>query len=127
MSAGPSHSLLVTDEPDRARLRELQAELDALLDAIAGLEMELDEARAQLAQFERDYEGRVHVERAAITRVEGVLRHLERWAALLDRCRAEEIAARAERVDAQREREARRLGMVRPRERAYVISVLPSD
>lgn len=109
MSAGPSHSLLVTDEPDRARLRELQAELDALLDAIAGLEMELDEARAQLAQFERDYEGRVHVERAAITRVEGVLRHLERWAALLDRCRAEEIAARAERVDAQREREARRL------------------
>jgi len=109
MSAGPSHSLLVTDEPDRARLRELQAQLDALLDAIAGLEMELDEARARLARFERDYEGRVHVERAAITRVEGVLRHLERWAALLDRTRAAEITARAERLDAQREREARRL------------------
>lgn len=110
MSASSSPALLVPDEPDRARLRGLQQKLAALLDAIAGLEMELDEARARLAAFERDYEGRVHVERAAVARVEGVLRHVERWAALLDRRgRADDIAARAERLDAQRARETQRL------------------
>ncbi|MEO7591404.1 MAG: hypothetical protein ABI134_09350, partial [Byssovorax sp.] len=109
MDARSSDSLLVTDEPDRARLRELQAALDALLDEIAGLEMELDEARAELAAFERAYEDRLRAERAAMTRVHGVIRHFERWAALLDRCRAAEIAERAERLDAQRDRETRRL------------------
>lgn len=109
MDARSSDSLLVTDEPDRARLRELQAALDALLDEIAGLEMELDEARAELAAFERTYEDRLRAPRAAMTRVHGVIRQLERWAALLDRCRAAEIAARAARLDAQRERETQRL------------------
>ncbi len=109
MDASISDSLLVTDEPDRARLRELQAWLDALLDEIAGLEMELDEARAELAAFERTYEDRLRVERAAMTRVHGVIRHFERWAALLDRCRAAEIAERATLLDAQRDRETRRL------------------
>jgi hypothetical protein len=109
MNAGLSHSLLVTDEPDRARLRAVEAARDALLDAIAGLEMELDEARARLAAFEREYEGRLRAERAAMTRVHGVIRHFERWATLLDRCRAAELAERAARLDAQRDREARRL------------------
>jgi hypothetical protein len=109
MTAGASRSLLVADEPDRARLRELQAALDALLDEIVGLELALDEARAALAQFERDYEGRLRVERAAMTRVQGVIRQLERWASLLDRFRAAEIAERAARLDAQRDREAARL------------------
>ena len=109
MTVGASRSLLVADEPDRARLRQLQAALDALLDEIVGLELALDEARAALAQFERDYEGRLRVERAAMTRVQGVIRHLERWASLLDRFRAAEIAERAARLDAQRDREAARL------------------
>jgi hypothetical protein len=109
MIAGRSHSLLVADEPDRARLRELQAALDALLDEIVGLELALDEARAALAQFERDYEGRLHVERAAMTRVQGVIRQLERWASLLDRFRSADLAERAARLDAQRERETARL------------------
>ncbi|MFS8071835.1 MAG: hypothetical protein ACMG6S_36150, partial [Byssovorax sp.] len=109
MDASSSDSLLVADEPDRATLRELQAALDALLDEIAGLEMELDEARAELAAFERTYEDRLRAERAAMTRVHGVIRHFERWAALLDRCRAAEIAERATRLDAQRDRETRRL------------------
>lgn len=116
MDAGLSHSLLVTDEPDRAKLREAQAALDALLDAIAGLEMELDEERARLAAFEREYEGRLRAPRAAMTRVHGVIRHFERWATLLDRCRAAEIAARAERLDAQRDRETRRLDEERRRD-----------
>lgn len=105
MDAPSSQSLLVSDEPDRARLRELQAALDALLDEIAGLEVELDEARAELAAFEGVYEDRLRVPRAAMTRVHGVIRQLERWAALLDRCRAADLAARAERLDVQRDRE----------------------
>jgi hypothetical protein len=109
MDASSSSSLLVTDEPDRARLRELQALLDALLDEIAGLEVELDEARAELAAFEGVYEDRLRGPRAAMTRVHGVIRQLERWAALLDRCRAADLAARAERLDAQRDRETQRL------------------
>jgi hypothetical protein len=109
MTAGRSHSLLVADEPDRARLRELQQSLDALLDAIVGLELALDEARAELAQFERDYEARLHFERAEMTRVQGVIRQLERWASLLDRFRSADLAARAERLDAQRDRETQRL------------------
>ncbi len=119
MDATSSSSLLVTDEPDRARLRELQAALDALLDEIAGLEMELDEARAELAAFESVYEDRLRPARAATARVHGVIRHFERWAALLDRCRAADIAARAERLDAQRDRETQRLAEEeRPREEA---------
>lgn len=109
MTASRTHSLLVVDEPDRARLRELQATLDALLDEIVGIELSLDEARAALAQFERDYEGRLHVERAAMTRVQGVIRQLERWAALLDRFRSTDLAERAARLDAQRDRETQRL------------------
>ncbi len=109
MTAGRSHSLLVADEPDRARLRELQQSLDALLDAIVGLELALDEARAELARFERDYEARLHAEGAEMTRVQGVIRQLERWAALLDRYRAADLTARAERLDAQRDRETQRL------------------
>ena len=109
MDASSSSSLLVTDEPDRARLRELQAALDALLDEIAGLEMELDEARAELAAFESVYEDRLRAARAAMARVHGVIRHFERWAALLDRCRAADLAARAERLDAQRDRETQHL------------------
>ena len=109
MTSGRTHSLLVVDEPDRARLRELQATLDALLDEIVGIELSLDEARAALAQFERDYEGRLHVERAAMTRVQGVIRQLERWAALLDRFRSADLAERAARLDAQRDRETQRL------------------
>jgi hypothetical protein len=109
MTAGRSHSLLVTDEPDRARLRELQGTLDALLDEIVAIELSLDEARAALAQFERDYEGRLRAERAAMTRVQGVIRQLERWASLLDRFRSAEIAERAARLDAQRDRETQRL------------------
>ncbi|MEP7122047.1 MAG: hypothetical protein ABJE95_14100 [Byssovorax sp.] len=109
MNAGRSRSLLVADEPDRARLRELQATLDALLDAIVGLELALDEARAALVQFERDYEGRLRAERDEMTRVQGVIRQLERWASLLDRFRAAEIAERAARLDAQRDRETQRL------------------
>ena len=116
MDAPSPDSLLVTDEPDRARLRELQAALDALLDEIAGLEMELDEARAELAAFESTYEDRLRAPRAATARVHGVIRQLERWAALLDRCRAAELAARAERLDAQRDRETRRLEEERLRE-----------
>src|SRR5512132_320194 len=108
MDAPSSDSLLVTDEPDRARLRELEAALDALLDEIAGLEMELDGARAELAAFERTYEDRLRAPRAAMSRVHGVIRQLERWAALLDRCRAAELAARAAILDAQRDRETRR-------------------
>ena len=115
MTAGRSHSLLVTDEPDRARLRELQAALDALLDDIVAHELSLDEARAALAQFERDHERRLHVERAAMTRVQGVIRQLERWAALLDRFRSAELAERAARLDAQRDRETQRLEEDRPR------------
>src|SRR4051812_28423682 len=105
MEARRPHSLLVTDEPDRAKLRDLEAALDALLDAIAGLEVTLDEARARLAKFEQDYEDRLRVEQAALSRVHGVLRHFERWASLLDSCRAEDVTARAERIDAQRDRE----------------------
>lgn len=117
MDATSSSSLLVTDEPDRARLRDLQAALDALLDEIAGLEMELDEARAELAAFESLYEDRLRAARAATARVHGVIRHFERWAALLDRRRADDVAARAERLDAQRDRETQRLAEEeRPRE-----------
>ncbi len=130
MNAGRSHSLLVTDEPDRARLRELQARLDALLDEIVAIELSLDEARAALAQFERDYEGRLRVERAAMTRVQGVIRQLERWAGVLDRFRSAEIAERAARLDAQRERETQRLEADRRRDetpRSIEISSSPPE
>src|SRR4051812_23365217 len=109
MDARRSNSLLVSEEPDRARLRELQAALDALLDTIAGLEMELDGSRTQFAQFEREYESRLYVERVALTRVHGVLRQLERWTRLLDKCRPVDLTSRAVVLDAQREREIRRL------------------
>src|SRR6476659_9009061 len=78
----PAH-IVLADVPERVRLRELQAQLDQRRDEIASLELELQGLRDQLASFELQYQSRMADESAALGRIQGIVRHLERWAELL--------------------------------------------
>ncbi|MCC6750250.1 MAG: hypothetical protein IT371_21475 [Deltaproteobacteria bacterium] len=101
--------LVVAETPERLRRRDLQASLEALRDAIATLDCEVETLRGELAAFEARYRQRVADEDAALGRSRALIRHLERWVELLEEEPGEAISARATRLERQRAREAERL------------------
>ncbi|MEL6341085.1 MAG: J domain-containing protein, partial [Myxococcota bacterium] len=99
--------LVLSPEPDRIRLRELQAELDTRRDAIADEDLEIETLRDELADFEAYYNQALSEEHAGLRRVENYLRHLRRWSELLRSDPVDDLGTRASRVERTRERELR--------------------
>lgn len=106
----PVTSLVLADAPLRAKKRELQALLETRRDEIGALDLEIETLRESLAAFETAVSAQTESEAWQVSRVRGVLDHLERWSRLLrDRARfAERFAARAVRLDSARAKEVRR-------------------
>lgn len=106
--------LVLSPEPDRIRLRELQADLDARRDAIADEDLEIETLRDELADFEAYYNQALSEEHAGLRRVENYLRHLRRWSELLRSDPVDDLGSRASRVEKTRERELRQTPRVSP-------------
>lgn len=102
--AGPQ-AVVLADVPERVRLRELERELQTKRDEIAELDLEIEVLRETLADFEGHYHARLAEEHDALSRINGVTRHLERWADLLDQASRQALAAQARRADRRRQQE----------------------
>ncbi|HZJ56080.1 MAG TPA: J domain-containing protein, partial [Myxococcaceae bacterium] len=96
--------------PRRERLQGLLAELDALRDEVAQLELECETLRAELAAFEIRHRAELAGEQRLLQRIGSVVRQLERWAEMLAESQPRERAARARRVERQRTRELHQEG-----------------
>lgn len=86
--------LILADIPERNRLRELVAQLNARRDDIAALDLEIETLQYQLADFEARYRDRVYDEHRALKRIETLVRHYERWAELLREAMLTEVRER---------------------------------
>ncbi len=105
MSASLPRSLVLADSPLRARLLELRAEAESLRDAIAQLDLDIETLRTTLGVFDARVHGALRELHEGHQRAVGVVRHLERWAELLETTPRADIARRARRLDARRARE----------------------
>ncbi|MEM6533774.1 MAG: J domain-containing protein [Myxococcota bacterium] len=103
-----STGLILSDAPERVRLRELQTELDARRDSIADVDLEIETLRSDLADFEVYYNDALAPEHATLRRVEGYLRHLWRWSELLKSDPVDDLGSQAKRVDDKRASELKR-------------------
>jgi curved DNA-binding protein CbpA len=102
-----SHSLVLADSPLRQRLAALRAEAESLRDAIAALDLDIETLRTTLGVFDARVHGALREPYRLLQRISGVVRHLERWAELLQSAPPAEVARRARRLDARRGRELR--------------------
>ena len=84
------------------------AELEALRDEVAQLELECETLRGQLAAFEARHRAELSGEQRLLQRIASVVRQLERWAEMLADSEPRQRAARARRVERQRTRELHR-------------------
>ena len=89
----------------RDRLEHLLAELEALRDEVAQLELECETLRGNLVAFERRHRAELSAEQRQLQRIASVVRQLERWAEMLEEAEPRQRAARARRVERQRTRE----------------------
>ncbi len=105
MSASLPRSLVLADSPLRARLVELRSEAESLRDAIAQLDLDIETLRTTLGVFDARVHGALRELHEGHQRAVGVVRHLERWAELLETTPRADVARRARRLDARRARE----------------------
>ena len=102
-------SLVLANIPERQNLRQLQAQLAALRDTIAGLDLEIETVRDTLSEFEAHYHAHLRPEHERVRRIQTWLQHLERWSEVLDQqTRApapEALVQRIERLEGRRSRE----------------------
>ncbi len=105
MPASTPSFLVLADSPLRARLVELQAEAESLRDAIAQLDLDIETLRTTLSVFDSRLHGALRGLSTSYQRVVGVVRHLERWAELLETAPRADLVRRARRLDARRARE----------------------
>ncbi len=113
MSPAPS-ALVVAEDPTRARLREVQARLEARRDEIAALDLEIETLREALAAFEAGAHAQLEVENRRLTRLRGLIDHLDRWTRLLRERSRDRLLTRARRVEVRRAREVLREAQVTP-------------
>jgi hypothetical protein len=112
--ARPAGGLVLADIPERNRLRELRALLEARRDAIAELDLEIETVREALASFEAAYRARVAPETSALERIVQLVQHLDHWATLLAETPAPAIVSRVERVERRRARQLAGRELPRP-------------
>jgi len=103
----PPPALVLADSPLRRRLGELRAEAESLRDAVGALDLEIETLRTTLAVFDARVRGELREPHALLSRIEAVVRHLERWAELLVTAPRAEVARRGRRLDARRRRQLR--------------------
>lgn len=101
--------LALSQDAARTRLRELSSVLDARRDAIAELDLEIEDLLRELSDFQAHLAGRLAAEQAALARVDGLVRTIERWRELLASRPAEAVPEEAARIEARRQREVERL------------------
>lgn len=109
-------ALVLSDTPERVRLRELQRALSERRDTIAELDLEIEVLRDELTAFEQQYQARLAIEHAELKRIESYVRHCERWADLLRSRPAQTLAKQAARVERRRDRDVRQSARGRERE-----------
>src|SRR5262245_20278407 len=95
MPAAPPGAVILADVPERVELRRIVRALEAQRDRIAEVDLELETLREQLVGFEATYNARLATESHALGRIEGLVRHLERWAELLHARPAATLGKRA--------------------------------
>lgn len=105
MSAPPPGSLVLADSPLRTRLAQLSAEAESLRDAVATLDLDIETLRTTLSVFDARVQGALRGLHARHQRVAGLVRHLGRWAELLEGGPRDDVARRARRLDARRARQ----------------------
>jgi hypothetical protein len=98
-------AIVLAPSPLRERLELLLAELEALRDEVAQLELECETLRGELVAFEVRHRAELSEEQRQLQRIASVVRQLERWAEMLEEAEPRQRAARARRVDRQRARE----------------------
>jgi hypothetical protein len=104
-SSNRATHLVLSDAPERRRMRTLQAALDERRDAIAELDLVIETLRDDLAAFEAHTQARLAEEHDALRRIDDVTRHLERWAQLLAEQPRESVGKRGYRLEERRRRE----------------------
>lgn len=97
--------MVLAQDPERQRLRELSGTLEARRDDIAELDLEIETLRERLAVFESGVQGHLAPEHEALRRVESVVAHLGRWSELLDQAPRRTIGRRGRRLDERRQRQ----------------------
>lgn len=107
MSAPSPSSVVLADSPLRRRLAELRAEAESVRDAVASLDLDIETLRTTLSVFDARAHAALRELHAQHERVAGVVGHLERWVALLERGPSRDVATRARRLDARRGRQLR--------------------
>ncbi|RPH72047.1 MAG: hypothetical protein EHM78_04955 [Myxococcaceae bacterium] len=98
-------AIVLAASPLRERLQALLAEIEALRDDVAQLELECETVRGELAAFGVRHRAELADKQRFLQRVASVVRQLERWAEMLAESEPRERAARARRVERQRTRE----------------------
>jgi hypothetical protein len=104
-----SKSMILADLPERAELTELERQLDLCRDEIAHTDLEIEILRRRLAQFEAVYLSRLAPQLNLSTRLQGLVRHLERWIELVARTDRRHLANQGRRIDRRRHRETQGL------------------
>jgi hypothetical protein len=97
--------LIVADDPERERLRELKVKLGQRRDEIAELDLEIETLRGELWAFESSYQACLTEENQSLRRVERLLVHFERWSELLREVSPDAVPDEAARLEARRARE----------------------
>lgn len=119
---GPVRHIVLSDDPERQRLRDLQQALEARRDAIAELDLEIETVRAQLQVFEAHYHAQMQEAHAALKRAEALVQHIERWIELL-RARLQ-VGAQGQRLEERRLHEVK---IAAGKAQAYGAKALPHD
>jgi len=105
MSAPSPDSLVLADSPLRTRRAQLSAEAESLRDAVATLDLDIETLRTTLSVFDARVQGALRGLHARHQRVAGLVRHLGRWAELLEGGSRDDVARRARRLEARRVRQ----------------------
>ncbi len=100
-----SVAVVLADIPERRRLREVAAELEARRDQIAELDLEIEQLRDELSAFEQLYQGKMAHENQELSRIERLVAHFDRWMDLLREAPRRKVVKQAKKVEARRARE----------------------
>jgi hypothetical protein len=100
-----SAGLVLAPLPDRIELRQLVASLEKRRDAIADQDLKIETLRQELADFEALYQSKLANQQSAFERVETTVKHLERWADLLEHNTTPQVPTYAERLNHRRQEE----------------------
>lgn len=104
--AGGEAGLELASAPTRRQVEQLQSRLAARRDEIAALDEELEQLRATLTDFEAYYHVRLAEPEDRLRRLDGLVRHLERWIELLRAAPRGQVPQQGARLDQRRAQEA---------------------